>query len=69
MNQSSRCSHGSGRGDEESSRKKTQNAQKGDLASFEAVTASREIVGWDDPLSDVGAWIVPAESVGLESFA
>ena len=31
-------------------------------AIFEAVTASREIVGWDDPLSDAGAWIVPAES-------
>ena len=26
---------------------------------------SREIVGWDDPLSDKGAWIVPAESEAL----
>ncbi len=39
------------------------------LAVFEAtVVHSRKIVGWDDPLSDEGAWIVPAESDAATAF-
>ena len=32
------------------------------LAILEAAVHSRDIVGWDDPFSDEGAWIVPVES-------
>jgi hypothetical protein len=31
-------------------------------------TPSRETVGWDNPLSDKGAWIVPAESEAQAPF-
>jgi hypothetical protein len=29
----------------------------------------KDIVGWDDPFSDEGAWIVPAESEAAARFA
>ena len=34
------------------------------LAILEAAVHSRDIVGWDDPFSDEGAWIVPAKRRG-----
>ena len=36
---------------------------------FKRQTASMEIVRWDDPLSDEGAWIVLAESEAQAPFA
>ena len=40
------------------------------LAMFEAaVVRSRDTVGWDDPLSEARAWIVPAESEAAAAFA
>jgi len=32
------------------------------VAIFDTEIHSKDIAGWDDPLSDAGAWIVPAES-------
>jgi hypothetical protein len=36
--------------------------------SLDAPMHSRDIDGWDDPLSDAGAWIVPAESDAVARF-
>jgi hypothetical protein len=29
---------------------------------------SKDIVGWDDPFSDEGVWVVPAESEAAAAF-
>ena len=38
------------------------------LAILEAAVHSRDIDGWDDPFSNEGAWIVPAESEAVTRY-